>query len=40
MGKAVLVVEEAVSRIKELGDNVPEGKHIVTGDITSRLMKL
>lgn len=40
MGKAVLTVEEAVNKIKELGDNVPEGQHIVTGDIRKLSSKL
>lgn len=38
-----LIVEQAISEIKELADKVPQGKHIVTGDIrklSARLYKV
>lgn len=34
------IVDEAISKIKELEQNVPEGKHIITGDIRKLSAKL
>lgn len=34
------IVEKAISKIQELEDNVPEGKHIITGDIRKLSSKL
>lgn len=34
------IVEEAIGKIKELEQNVPEGKHIITGDIRKLSAKL
>lgn len=34
------IVEEAVRKIQELNQQVPEGKHIITGDIRKLSAKL
>lgn len=34
------IVEEAIRKIQELEENVPSGKHIITGDIRKLSSKL
>lgn len=34
------IVEEAIKKIKELEENTPSGKHIITGDVRNLASKL